>query len=132
MKKLIIVIAIFVGLSVGTYAQDITPPEVVMAGFFHSILLSYTEEMSDDVLNKEHYEMFNSSLMLVDIVGIRRVDTSSVIMTVPILPYKVNYVIRVTGVHDISGNLINENKNSGWVYFEGFSLDEPKPYLIVE
>ena len=126
--KLIIIIFVFTSMLV---AQDTTPPEVVEAFYGHTIELSYSVWMDDDVLEIPNYEMFDSSLRLREIYHITRVDTHKVHLKVPILPYKVNYVIRVSNVHDIKGISIAD-ENSAWITFEGFSLTEQQPYLIVK
>lgn len=109
---------------VGLIAQD--------SVYCQRILLTYNESMDVDILDKSNYTVFDDSLKSIEIIEIEIVDTNAVFIYVPILEYRTDYAIRVYNVHDLAGNSINVSKNTAWVFFDGFDINEPQPVLIVK
>lgn len=100
----------------------------------HYLRVNFSEPMDTlSLIPKINYTVFDNSMNEIEVLNtglIEDVD-SSVIVVIPFLNYKTNYVVRVTDVTDKAGNLINEN-NSAWFYFDGYNPDEPRPYLILK
>jgi len=102
--------------------------------YTHRILLTFNEPMLRlELFNVNNYTVFDDSLNEVDIhaVGVVEGDTAVVIYA-EFLTYKTDYAIRVFNVTDTSNNVVNSEKNTAWIYFDGFDFNEQKPYIIIK
>jgi hypothetical protein len=108
-----------------------------MIGFAYSqeqmVLVTFSEPMDRPTLfNVENWTVYDESLSPVNINRIGVADNDSlVVVYLPFLSYKTNFIVRVMNVKDKAGNLISEH-NSAWFYFDGYNPDEKKPYLILK
>lgn len=110
---------------------------ILMIGFAYSqeqmVLVTFSEPMDRTTLfNADNWTVYDESLNPVNInrIGVAGND-SLVVVYLPFLSYKTNFIVRVTDVKDKAGNLINEH-NSAWFYFDGYNPSETKPYLILK
>lgn len=97
------------------------------------LLVTFSEPMDRTTLFEiNNWGVWDSDMNPVPInkIGVGLND-SLVVLYFPFLPYKTNFIVRVTDVKDKSGNLINEH-NSAWFYFDGYDPNEPTPYLILK
>lgn len=101
---------------------------------YHYLRINFSEDM-DTVTTKakENYTVFDSNMNEIQVHRIGKVldADSSIVLELPFLNYKTNFIVRVTNVKDRAGNLINEN-NFAWFYFDGYDPNEPQPYLIIK
>jgi len=98
----------------------------------HHIAVEFSEAVdwgtASDVNN---YTVFDAGLNEIDVLNVWKANDSVYAVVVNFLDYKGNYSIRVENVKDLAGNWINEN-NSAWFDFDGFDINEQKPYLIIK
>ena len=97
------------------------------------LLVTFSEPMDRTTLFEiNNWTVYDESLNEISIhrIGIAGND-SLVVVYLPFLSYKTNFIVRVIDVKDKAGNLINEH-NSAWFYFDGYDPNESKPYLILK
>lgn len=110
---------------------------ILMIGFAYSqeqmVLVTFSEPMDRKTFfDVNNWTVYDESLNPVNINRIGVADNDSlVVVYLPFLSYKTNYIVRVTNVKDKAGNLINGH-NSAWFYCDGYNPNETKPYLILK
>lgn len=93
----------------------------------HFIQLVFSERMQiETILNKDNYILYDQTMQIRPIDKVVAVNDSIVILFVPYLPYKMNYLVKVENVKDLTGNKIND-KNIAWFRFDGFDNKQNKP-----
>jgi len=98
----------------------------------HQIRVNFNEAMDTSYLpTLEDITVFDNNMEEREVLAMAWTDTASLDILIDFMERKSTFVVRVENVKDTAGNFINEN-NSAWFYFDGFDLDEPKPYLITE
>jgi len=121
MKKVILFLLVFLPIQI--FAQ------------YHFLRIDFSEPMDTSSLRpKINYTVFNSEMVEIPIIntGIIEDVDSSVVLVIPHLTYKTDFVVRVMNVKDVAGNLVDPEHNSMWFYFDGYDPNESKPYLIME
>lgn len=106
----------------------------------HYLLLSFSEPMDTSILKvKSHYFVFDSEMNPIAVNRIALIfspDSSKcldslVIVSVPALSYKTNFILRVDSLTDKAGNLIDPENNSAWFYFDGFDPEADQPKFLI-
>lgn len=97
----------------------------------HFIQLVFSERMQmETILNINNYALFDQSMQQIQITKVGAVNDSIVILFVPHLDYKTNYLVKVENVKDLAANYIND-KNIVWFRFDGFDINQNKKSLII-
>lgn len=93
--------------------------------------LTFSEKMDKTtLLNKNNYTVFDDKLNIIPIEKVG-VSDSIAVLFLPFLTYKTNYLVRVSNVKDLAGNLIDPQHNSAWFYFNGYDSTLAKPNIFV-
>lgn len=97
----------------------------------HYIQLVYSEKMQlETILDKNNYTLYDQSMQIRPIDRVGAINDSIVVLFVPFLDYKTNYLVKVVNVKDVAGNYIAD-KNFAWFRFDGFDTNQTKPNLKI-
>jgi hypothetical protein len=93
----------------------------------HYVQIVFSEKMQlQTILDKNNYTLYDQSMQIKPIDRVGAINDSIVVLFVPYLDYKTNYLVKVENVKDLAGNYIN-NKNTAWFRFDGFDFGQDKP-----
>ncbi len=97
----------------------------------HYIQIVYSEKMQlQTILDKNNYTLYDQSMQIKPIERVGAINDSIVVLFVPFLDYKTNYLVKVENVKDLAGNFIND-QNIAWFRFDGFDTNQNKPNLKI-
>jgi hypothetical protein len=97
----------------------------------HYIQLVFSERMQiETILNKDNYTLYDQTMQIRPIDKVGAINDSIVVLFVPFLDYKTNYLVKVENVKDLAGNYIND-KNIAWFRFDGYDTTQTNPKIKI-
>ena len=135
MKTILISILLFIILFAGGYAQSYPPPGKY---FF---VLNFNQAMDTVSLKKfSSYKVFDQDMNELPVLNIAtmyhedsfEIVDSMITLLVDAPNYKTTYMVRVDSVYSKEGELISEDGNSAWYYFDGYDSEANRPETFIK